>query len=273
MNGGPLLKHAQALLLLDLFVLHLAACEPRGDSSPKTERLVIFAAASLREVFTSFEAEFEAAHRGTDVVLHFAGTQELRAQLERGAEADVFAGADWHHAERLVGAKLLESPVVFARNEPVVIATHDSAPFIQGFVDLPRAERLAFGTPEVPIGRYTARIIEGAALLYGEEFRRSVEAHVVSHELNVKQILARVSLGEVDAGIVYATDARAARTKVRNLRVPERLNVVAEYPIALVSSSKRQVQGRGWIELTLSPSGQRRLKDAGFLSKPRGEAL
>ncbi|MGA9523122.1 MAG: molybdate ABC transporter substrate-binding protein, partial [Myxococcaceae bacterium] len=102
------------------------------------------------------------------------------------------------------------------------------------------------------------------------EFRSRTEAKVVSRELNVRQVLARVSLGEAHAGIVYRTDARAALDQVAVVDIPEDVNVVAEYPIAIVSGTSRPVLARAWIAFLLSPEGQAVLEYAGFARPPGG---
>jgi molybdate transport system substrate-binding protein len=223
--------------------------------------LTVFAAASLRDVFTALGAELERAHPGVKVTFNFAGTQELRTQLEQGAQADVFASADQHHMDELVMTSRVSSPVVFARNEPVVVVATDSARKIASFANLPTAERIVVGAREVPIGRYTAQILERA----GAEFRAQVEAKIVSRELNVKQVLAKVSLGEAQAGVVYRTDALAAAESVEVVTIPENVNVIAEYPIAIVSDAPHRDLARAWIDLVLSSAGRRALKKAGFI--------
>ena len=125
------------------------------------------------------------------------------------------------------------------------------------------------GAPEVPIGGYTVKIFDAAAKKYGAAWRAKVDASVVSRELNVRQVLAKVTLGEADAGIVYRTDAQAAKDKVEVVALPAELNVQAEYPIAAVSASKQPELARAWVELVLSAAGQQRLAGAGFLPATR----
>jgi len=135
---------------------------------------------------------------------------------------------------------------------------------------LPKAKRLVIGTPEVPIGSYTVEILQNAAARLGADFAKQVEANVVSRELNVRQILAKVALGEADAGFVYRTDAAAGGNKVRTIEIPPELNVVATYPIAVTAGSRRPEAARAWIDLVFSERGQAALEAAGFRRAPAG---
>lgn len=125
-------------------------------------------------------------------------------------------------------------------------------------------KRLVIGTPEVPIGTYTLQILQKAKSELGPDFPARVQARVVSRELNVRQVLTKVMLGEADAGIVYRTDARSAGDKVRTVEIPVELNVLAEYPIATVTRAPHPELARAWVALVTGPAGQTALKDASF---------
>jgi molybdate transport system substrate-binding protein len=232
------------------------------------EEVVVFAASSLKEAFEGLTPGFEKAHPGVRVRLSLAGSQELRTQLEQGARADVYAAADRAHMEALERQGLVTASQLFARNEPVIVVPRDNPGHLRSFTDLASTKRLVIGAPEVPIGRYTARIFEAAGKQLGAAFRAGLEAGVVSRELNVRQVLAKVVLGEADAGIVYRTDALAAKDRVAVLAIPPGLNVLAEYPVAPLRSAPHQALARAWIDLVLSPEGQRRLQGVGFLPVP-----
>jgi molybdate transport system substrate-binding protein len=235
-----------------------------GSARGETDLLVL-AAASLKEAFQDLVPAYQAAHAGVKVRLALAGSQELRTQVEQGARGDVFASADLAHMAALERQALVKGPVVFARNEPVVVVPRGNPAGIRTFLELPKIRRLVIGAPEVPIGRYTVRIFEAAARQHGAALRARLEASVVSRELNVRQVLAKVTLGEADAGIVYRTDALSARDKVDLIAIPAELNVVAEYPIAAITGSAHPELARDWLALVLSEEGQRRLAAAGFL--------
>ena len=226
--------------------------------------LTVFAAASLREAFAELGKTFEREHPQTKVIFSLAGSQELRTQIEHGAPADVFASADWKHMQALVAAKLASGPRNFVRNEPVVVVPKGNPAGVKALADLPRAKRIVVGAPEVPIGTYALRILEAASRRYGAAFGRAVEAHIVSREPNVRQVLSKVALGEADAAIVYRTDARASKGGVEVISIPEDLNVVAEYPVAVVANAREPELAREFVDLLLSPAGQETLGRFGF---------
>jgi molybdate transport system substrate-binding protein len=236
-----------------------------AHAAPRKLELVVFAAASLRESFEALGASFEQAHPGVKVRLNLAGSQELRTQLEQGAAADVFASADTKNMSALAPQGLVKAPVVFARNEPVIVVPRDNPAGIRAFGDLVKTKRLVVGAPEVPIGGYTVKIFDAAGKKLGPALRAQLDAAVVSRELNVRQVLAKVTLGEADAGIVYRTDALAAKDKAAIVAIPADLNVQADYPVAVVSASKQPELAHAWVQLLLSPEGQERLAGAGFL--------
>jgi molybdate transport system substrate-binding protein len=245
------------VIIAALMVSGLAATtraeEPRA--------ITVFAAASLREAFGDLAEEFQ-ARSGVKVHVNLAGSQELRTQIENGARADVFASADHKHMASLVKAKLAPSPRVFARNTPVVIVPRDNPAKVGSFDQLTRARKLVIGVPEVPIGAYALQILDRA----GADFKDKVLANVVSRELNVRQVLAKVTLGEADAGIVYRTDAIAGKDKVVIVEIPAKLNVVAEYPVAVLSNAPQAAAARAFVDLLLSADGQNRLAAAGFVA-------
>ncbi len=236
---------------------------PRVGAADSKE-LVVFAAASLREVFQTLADGFEAKHPGVKVRLSFAGSQELRVQIEQGAKADVFASADARQMHALCAQKLAGEPRVFARNLPVVIVPAANPARLASFVDLPKAQRIVVGTPEVPIGAYAEAVLTRAERVYGAPFRTGVLAHIRSRELNVRQVLTKVSLGEADAGIVYQTDARSAQDKVTAIAIPDAVNNLADYPIAVLSAAPRPELAQQWIATVLGGEGQRVLREAGF---------
>lgn len=246
----------------------LALAATKGPATPAEREVVVFQAASLKDVFARLARTFESNMAGAKVVSNAAGSQELRAQIEHGAAADVFASADRKHMDALLAAGLVASPAIFACNEPVVVVRTGLVPPVPTFADLSRAERIVVGAPEVPIGTYTAQILQKAASKLGSDFPPRVRARIVSHELNVRQVLAKVTLGEADAGIVYRSDAVAARDKVRIVSIPGEVNVLAEYPIAVLTAAPHPELARRWIELVRSPAGAGALQEAGFVPCP-----
>jgi molybdate transport system substrate-binding protein len=255
---------AAALVLLLLFLTPAGA----ATGAPATKELVVFEAASLKDAFAKLARTFEKANAGVKVVANAAGSQELRAQIEHGAAADVMASADRKHMDALVKQGLVVSPSVFTCNEPVIVVRTALAASIKALADLPHTERIVIGTPEVPIGAYTLQILDKAAAKLGAAFPQRVQAKVASRELNVRQVLAKVVLGEADAGVVYRSDALAAAGKVAVVGIPPELNVTAEYPIAALAAAPHPDLARRWIELVKSPAGAATLREAGFTACP-----
>jgi molybdate transport system substrate-binding protein len=240
-----------------------------GRSTAAGRELVVFEATSLKDVFAKLARRFEQDSTGVTVVANAAGSQELRTQIEHGAAADVIASADRKHMDALLSQGLVVAPSVFTCNDLVIVVRTALATSIKALPDLPRAERIVIGVPDVPIGAYTLEILKKAAAKYGADFPGRVEAKVASRELNVRQVLAKVALGEADAGIVYRSDAIAARGKVAIVVIPAELNVVAEYPIAALKAAPHPDLARRWIDLVRSPEAMATLHDAGFSACPR----
>ena len=240
----------------------------RAQATGKPRELVIFAASSLREVFQRLADGFEKTHANVKVRLNFAGSQELRVQIEHGAKADVFASADTKHMQAVLNQRLATGSRIFARNEPVVIVPATNPAKLTRFADLPKAERIVVGVPEVPIGAYTETILANSEKPYGAKFRDAVVAHIRSRELNVRQVLTKVSQGEADAGIVYKTDALSAKDKVSAIEIPDNVNVVADYPLAVLTAAPEPELAGEWVAAVLGSEGQQVLRNAGFRPAP-----
>jgi molybdate transport system substrate-binding protein len=229
------------------------------------EPLKVFAASSLTEAVQEIARDFERANPGAAVELNLAGSQVLRTQIEQGALADVFAPADLVHAETLERSHLLAGYKVFARNALVVVVPGSTAR-VHGLQDVARpGMKVVVAGPSVPVGRYTTEVLAklAASGLYGDDFQARVQANVVSQETNVRAVLAKVSLGEADAGFVYLTDAKAAGDKVGVLTIADRYNVVAEYPIGVLARSMHP-RAAAFIARVLGSDGQAVLRKHGF---------
>ena len=252
-------RNARAFLV---GVALFAAPWARAVAAPN--ELVVFEAASLKDAFARLGQRFEKDHPRIKLVHNAAGSQELRTQLEHGARADVFASADRKHMDALARQSLVASPSVFICNEPVLVIRPALAAGIRSFADVLRAERIVIGTPEVPVGAYTLQILDRASAKLGADFGSRFQAKVASRELNVRQVLAKIVLGEADAGVVYRSDALAAKGKIVTIGIPPELNVIAQYPLAPLAAAPRADLGRQWIELVRSPVGVGVLVEAGF---------
>jgi molybdate transport system substrate-binding protein len=153
---------------------------------------------------------------------------------------------------------------VFASNLPVVVVPKNNPAKVTTFADLSKVTRLVVGAPEVPVGAYTETIFAAAEKLYGKAFGEKLRANVRSRELNVRQVLTKVAMGEADAGIVYKTDALTMPDKVQIVEVPPAIDVVAEYPMATLKAAPHTDLARDFVRLVLSKEGEKVLTSAGF---------
>lgn len=259
---------AAAVLTAMLLAL---ACAPVGQRSGDAENaLTVFAAASLAESFRALATAFEDEHPGTKVAFNFAGSQTLRTQLEHGAEADVFASANWQHMAQIKESGLLGNvPEYFAANRLAVAVPVDSDA-VQGLADLARpGVSIAIAAEEVPAGAYTRESLNllAASDAFPGDYASVVLSNVVTNETSVRGVAQKVALGEVDAGIVYETDALATQYAhaIRTLEIPLQFNPAAQYPIAALSTTDELETALEFIKFVQGDSGQAILRDHGFV--------
>lgn len=223
--------------------------------------LNVFAAASLKEAFTSLARRYEQTHSDAKVRLNFAGSQTLAVQIENGAPADVFASAADKNLRQIrfdAG-----SYRVFAENA-LTIAVRKGYRGVRSFRDLDRAPSLVVAAPQVPVGAYTQECFQKASVKFGSAWLGRVNGHIVSREIDVKAVLAKIALGEADAGIVYASDVATSAGKVTGISIPRTFNVIAKYPIAIPIHAGNKVAARQFIDLVTSTAGQAILRRNGF---------
>ena len=247
-------RRIPAVAAVGVAVALAAGLLPGCASGSGHDRVRVLAAASLTEAFQRIADAFEAAHDDVDVELSFAGTQVLVRQLDRGAPADVFASADVESMDTVVGlGAVAGDPQVFATNALEIVVEPGNPKRIRGLADLARAELVvALAAENVPAGRYARVALR----------RAGVQASVDTLEPSVKAIVAKVGLGEVDAGIVYRTDVTAAAGRVGGVAIPAGQNVRAVLPIAVLEDAGPTA--RRFVEFVLSAAGRRILRQAGF---------
>jgi molybdate transport system substrate-binding protein len=221
------------------------------------EKPVVFAAASLTAPFTAIAREFEQRHPG-GVQLVFEGTPDLVRKLRDGARADVLASADEPNMKKVVDAgQTAAPPRPFARNALTIVVGKGNPRGIHGLGDLAQQGlKVLLCAPEVPAGRYAHAALQKAG----------VSVKPVSDEPNVKAVVAKVQLGEADAGIVYLTDAKMAGDQVVAVPIPDEHNVIAVYPIATLTTGDDRKTGAEFVDFVLSADGQRILQSSGFRS-------
>jgi molybdate transport system substrate-binding protein len=239
--------------------LGLAACGGGGSGGsggqPPAE-IKVFAAASLTAAFTELGRRYTAA-QGTKVTFNFAGSQALATQIGQGAPADVFASADLDNMAKV--KDLVGTPQSFASNRLAIVVEQGNPRGIRTLDDLAGGDvKVVLAAREVPAGRYAKQVLD----------RAGVKVTPVSQEDNVKAVVAKVSLGEADAGIVYVTDVAAGGARVEGVDIPREQNVVATYPIATVKAGKAQDAAQAFMDLVLSGQGQEVLHRYGFLPPP-----
>jgi molybdate transport system substrate-binding protein len=226
-----------------------------ASSSPSTGTITVFAAASLTESFTKLGKQFEAAHPGDTVKFSFGPSSGLETQITSGAPADVFASASPTNMQDLVSAGDASNPQNFAKNTMEVAVPPNNPGKITSVNDLAKSSvKVALCQPQVPCGVVAAEVFKNAG----------ITVNPVTLEPDVKSVLTKVELGDVDAGMVYVTDVMAAGTKVTGVTIPASDNASTLYPIATISSSKHMSIAQAFVAYVLSPAGQKVLTAAGF---------
>ncbi|NTU83068.1 MAG: molybdate ABC transporter substrate-binding protein [Chloroflexales bacterium] len=247
-----------------------AAAPTTAPTTAAGTTLYVFAAASLTDAFKALAPTFEAAHPGVTVVYNFAGAQQLAAQINEGAPADVFASANKKQMDAVIASSKVISGTehTFVRNRLVVITPQGNPAGITSLKDLAKPGlKLVFEAKEVPAGQYTLDVLAKASALpeYTESFSATVLANVVSYEDNVRSVLSKIALGEGDAGVVYTTDSATQADKVAEVPIPDDLNVIASYPVAPLATSASPDLAQAFVDFVLSPEAQQVLVSYGFI--------
>jgi molybdate transport system substrate-binding protein len=236
------------VLLVVATTLATATACGGGTGAADQQQITVLAASSLTDAFTAEAAAYKRVHPRASVTLSFAGSQALVAQVRQGVPADVLATAD-ATSMASVGAHLVGGSRRFARNRLVIVVGKGNPKHVVDLAALANPRLVVvLAAPSVPAGRYAAQALAATGVV----------VHAKSLEDNVRGVLTKVEFGEADAGIVYATDARAARGKVDALPVAG--SPLATYPIAALTRA-----GRAFVDFVLSPAGQQVLGRYGFL--------
>ncbi|MDQ0716909.1 molybdate transport system substrate-binding protein [Streptomyces luteogriseus] len=248
-------------------LLALSACSSSGsDSSAKPDssgqgelsgEVTVFAAASLKESFTTLGKQFEKDHPGTKVTFSFGGSDSLAASITGGAPADVFASASPKTMKIVKDAgDASGTPATFVRNALEIATLPGNPGKISSLEDLTKAGRkVVLCDKEVPCGAAAQKALDASRL----------KLTPVSYEQDVKAALTKVELKEADAAVVYKTDVRAAGDKVEGVEFPESADAVNDYPIALLKDAGNARAAKAFIALVRSAEGQKVLSGAGFL--------
>lgn len=227
-----------------------------GSGGRVAGTVVVLAAASLTEAFTSLGTAFEQMYPGTTVTFGFAASSELATQVEQGAPADVFASASPDTMAQVADAgDTAGEPRVFARNSLEIAVPAGNPARVTGLSDFARRSlTIALCDPAVPCGAAATKVFAAAG----------VTPRPDTLEADVKATLSKVTLGEVDAALVYTTDVRAAGEAVQGIGFPEAAQAVSAYPIAVLRNAPHPAAARAFVGLVRSAAGQKVLTEAGF---------
>lgn len=234
-------------------VLALSAC----SSEENSEELLVFAASSLTEAMTAIAVEFEELHPELEVQLNFAGSATLAQQIMGGAKADVLLVANTQIMDDLLDAGTVGTPQTAALNRMVLVVPQDNPAKVTGLADLEN-ESLLVGlcSESVPCGAAAREILESAG----------VEIALDTNEPDVRSLLAKVSQGELDAGIVYTTDLSVEELPVSSITIEPDLYLPNRYPVAIVSDTDSTAAAEGFVAFVLSPRGRQVFADYEFLT-------
>jgi molybdate transport system substrate-binding protein len=257
------MRRPALIVLVASAALALAGCGSSGGSgapaasgsSRLSGSITVFAAASLTGAFTDLGKRFEAANPGTKVTFSFGPSSGLATQITNGAPADVFASASAKNMDQVVAAKEASSPVTFANNVMEIAVPPGNPAKIATVADLAhRRNKVVLCAADVPCGATALKVFQNA----------EVTVKPVSEEVDVKSTLAKVELGEADAGVVYVTDVLAAGDKVKGIEIPADVNASTSYPIAPLTDSKNTALAKAFSDYIVSADGRQVLTAAGF---------
>ncbi|RKR92274.1 molybdate transport system substrate-binding protein [Micromonospora pisi] len=251
--------------LAALVVLGLSGCgdsadtaspQPGGSGSGVTGTVTVFAAASLTESFTTIGKDFEAANPGVKVTFSFGGSSALATQINQGAPADVFASAAPANMKTVTDAGNGDgSPSTFVKNQLVIAVPKGNPDGVTGLTDLTRPDaKVALCAEQVPCGAAAKKALTAAG----------VKLTPVTLEQDVKGALSKVKLGEVDAALVYRTDARTSTADVDGIEFPESAGAINDYPITVLKSAPNKAGAAAFVAYVLSDTGRSVLTRAGF---------
>lgn len=250
-------RRSRSAVRMALGAAMLVAAALAPGVSARAAEITVSGAASLTAAFGAVVEAFGETQPGAVVHTNFAGSSTLVQQIREGAPVDVFASADQGNMRKLVDAGAVAgAPVVFATNRLAIVVARGNPKRIGGIADLAKPGLIvSLCAPAVPAGTYAREIFAKSGVTLPES----------SQELDVKAVLSRVVLGEADAGIVYTTDVLAAGDRVEAVAIPDALNVVARYPVAVLVHAKQPDLARAFVAYLTSPAGQAILQRFGFL--------
>jgi molybdate transport system substrate-binding protein len=241
-----------------LAIVALGATPPALATREKPSgEITVFAAASLTESFNAIAKQFEKRYPDVSVTFNFDSSSNLAAQIQQGAPADVFASADEANLQKVIDSgDVTATPAAFAKNRLEIAVEKGNPEKVRDLSDLDRSGLVVVLCADaVPCGKYAAEAFANA----------DVSVRPASKEENAKATLSKVSLGEADASVVYVTDVEAAKGDITGVKIPDRQNVIAAYPIAAVKGSENPAAAKAWVQFVQTKTAQSTLRSFGFL--------
>ena len=247
----------RALVALAVLAVLITTVQPASAQKKPSGEITVFAAASLTESFDAMAKQFQKKYPDVDVRFSYDASSNLATQINQGAPADVFASADADNLQKTIDAGgVTPPPVVFAKNRLEIAVEKGNPKRIKSLADLQKPGLVVvLCADQVPCGKYAAQSLAMAG----------VTVSPASKEENAKATLSKVSIGEADASIVYVTDVRAAKGTTSGVKIPDRVNVIATYPIGVVKDSQNTAAAKAWVKFVRSEEGQGVLRKFGFL--------
>lgn len=252
--------------------LYLSGC---GDKNKETlgkgqnnKEIVVSAAASLSECYTEIARNIK-QEKNINVILNFGGSQSLASGIEQGANVDVFASANTNYMNKLKDKNLIEEDKIFAKNALVVCKNSKSNIKVESLKDLGNPSvKLIVGDKTVPVGEYFYTILENSVKenIITEAEKSNIIKNIRSNELNVKDVVGKVLLGEGDVGVVYKTDINDSnKNDLHLIELKEFGMLKAEYPIGILVNSTKEEAAREFVNYMINGSGKEILKKYGFI--------
>jgi molybdate transport system substrate-binding protein len=235
----------------------IAAAQPVAAAPKPSGEITVFAASSLTESFDAIAKQFEKKYPDVSVKFDYDASSNLATQINQGAPADVFASADRDNLQKTIDAgTVTPPPVVFAKNRLEIAVEKGNPKKIKGLADLQKSGLVVvLCADQVPCGKYAAQSLTKAG----------VSISPASKEENAKATLSKVSIGEADASIVYVTDVAASKGTTSGVKIADKQNVIAAYPMRVVKESQNATAAKAWVQYVTSKDGQKTLRKFGFL--------
>ena len=250
-----------------------------GSQSQPPEQMTVFAAASLTKVMQNISEAFNMKYHA-NITFNFASSNALATQILQGFPCDVFLSASTSYMQQVANASMLNRSAVFARNSLIVMVSKSSASKVTSIADLAKAGvRVVLADKSVPAGSYALSVLNAIQSTWGNysnpyyqgpqfaNFSKAVLANVISYDTDVEQVVTKVVTGTADVGIVYKTDVIAQATNVDFITIPDQVNVIAQYPIGILSNSQHLKLAQEFYDFILSDDGQKILNNFGFLGR------